>query len=387
VEETKIEWTDNTLNFWHGCTKVTEGCKFCYMYSDKERYGQAADVVIRSKDDIFYKALKWKEAKKVFTCSWSDFFIKEADEWRADAYDVIRKTPQHSWQILTKRANRVVECLPDDWGQGYDNVWLGVSIENQRNAYRLEQLKAIPARTKFLSIEPLIGPIKGLDYSGIDWVIIGGESGARMNIGGTIKKVGKRNQKIGGQWIDQFRPCKMEWIEGIVEDVQKYDVPIFIKQFGTTLAKGRKMSGTKGGKIEEFPEHLQLREYPGEKISVVSPYTLVQRLKDCSEGNGMGNALYMANLSDSYWMDQKEFDSKTKGLRRLSWPEIGDLVVFRGAETHAGVVMDKSSSTSIEYYDIGHRENGSVKVGDLYELIARFYDSKVEFLETPKVLS
>ena len=387
MEETKIEWTDNTVNFWHGCTKVTEGCKFCYMYQDKERKNQPGNKVIRSSDPIFYKALKWEKPSMIFTCSWSDFFIKEADTWRDDAYGVIRDTPQHSWQILTKRVHRVKECLPEDWGEGYPNVWLGASIENQRNAYRLDKLKAIPARTKFLSLEPLIGRIKGLDYSGIDWVIIGGESGNRKHVGGSRKRVGNRTVPVGGRMVNQFRPCKLEWIEEIVADVQAYGIPIFVKQFGTTLGKERGMSGTKGGVLEEFPEHLQLREYPRHDLDVVSPYTLVQRLRECKEGNNFGNALYLANLSDSQYAGQEEFDAKIARLkRRAAWPEIGDLVVFRGSKTHAGVVMNKVKSTSLEYFDVGHKENGSMQVNDLYELMAKYHNSELEVFATPKVL-
>src|SRR5688500_2786405 len=127
MEKTKIQWTDATVNFWTGCTKVSDGCKFCYMYRDKERLRKDPKTVLRTSDEIFYKALKWKDAKRIFTCSWSDFFIKDADEWRKDAWDVIRKTQHHQWQILTKRPERIKECLPEDWGGGWDNVWLGVS--------------------------------------------------------------------------------------------------------------------------------------------------------------------------------------------------------------------------------------------------------------------
>ena len=118
-----IQWTDNTVNFWSGCQKVSEGCKFCYMYRLKDQNGQSGSVVRRSSDAKFYEALYWKEPTMIFTCSMSDFFIEEADEWREDAWDVIRRTPQHKWQILTKRPERIKECLPADWGEGWDNVW------------------------------------------------------------------------------------------------------------------------------------------------------------------------------------------------------------------------------------------------------------------------
>ena len=92
MENTKIQWTDATVNFWTECKKVSDGCKYCYMYRDKERYGQEPTSILRTSDNTFDKALKWKEPKLIFTCSWSDFFIDEADQWRDDAWEVIRKT-------------------------------------------------------------------------------------------------------------------------------------------------------------------------------------------------------------------------------------------------------------------------------------------------------
>ena len=89
-----IQWTDSTWNPWHGCKKVSDGCKFCYMYRDKERYGQDPTQVTKSKTK-FAEPLLWKESRKIFTCSWSDFFIDEADEWRQNAWDIIKATPQH----------------------------------------------------------------------------------------------------------------------------------------------------------------------------------------------------------------------------------------------------------------------------------------------------
>ena len=184
-KDTKIQWTDATWNCWHGCKKVSPGCKYCYMFRDKERFKQDPTEVIRSAGN-FNAPLKWKEPKLIFTCSWSDFFIEEADEWREEAWEIIRNTPHHTYQILTKRPERIAQCLPDDWGVGYKNVWLGVSIENQLEMpQRLMELAAIKAKVRFLSIEPMIGSVT-FNYSSIardlftkriDWVIVGGESG------------------------------------------------------------------------------------------------------------------------------------------------------------------------------------------------------------------
>src|SRR6266498_5551388 len=121
-ETTGIAWTQRTWNPWHGCHKVSAGCKNCYMFREKRQYGQDPDVVVRSKT-TFNAPLKWKDSALVFTCSWSDWFIEEADPWRDEAWDVIRRTPHLTYQILTKRIERASSCLPKDWP--LKNVWLG----------------------------------------------------------------------------------------------------------------------------------------------------------------------------------------------------------------------------------------------------------------------
>lgn len=110
-----IEWTDHTWNPWQGCLKVSPGCKQCYMYRDKKRYGQDPMVVVRSKPGTFRKPLQWKQPAKVFTCSWSDFFIEQADNWIDDAWNIIRQTPHLTYQILTKRPENIKDRLPEDW--------------------------------------------------------------------------------------------------------------------------------------------------------------------------------------------------------------------------------------------------------------------------------
>jgi protein gp37 len=207
MEKSAIQWTDSTVNFWTGCRKVSEGCKFCYMYRDKEKYKQNPMSIKRTLEDTFYKALTWKDSRKIFTCSWSDFFIEEADSWRNDAWDVIRQTPQHHWQILTKRPERIKTCLPEDWGNGWENVWLGTSIESQQYIDRITHLAAIPAYTRFISAEPLISEIdiQNSEYrdtilESFQWCIIGGESGNE-----------------DGQY--RYRECRQEWIERLVADL------------------------------------------------------------------------------------------------------------------------------------------------------------------------
>lgn len=223
ADATGISWTDATYNPWRGCTKVSPGCAHCYMFRDQLRYGNDPEAIVRAAPATFNSPLKWKEPKLVFTCSWSDFFHEAADEWRGDAWDIIRRCPQHTFQILTKRPELVADRLPDDWGDGYPNVWLGVSIENARMTWRADVLREIPAALRFISAEPLLGSLypplefcpdcahaaglhgaggcshdidlrtgaspcgcsrvlaKRLDLTGIGWIIVGGESGSKAD--------------------------------------------------------------------------------------------------------------------------------------------------------------------------------------------------------------
>lgn len=208
-----IEWTDATWNPWRGCDKVSPGCAHCYMFAGQRRGGLDPTTVVRTSPATFRAPLgpKWtrksdairdreRRRMRVFTCSWSDFFHPDADAWREDAWAVIRQRPEFDWQILTKRPELVADRLPDDWGDGYPNVWLGVSIENRRFVRRADQLRALPAVVRFVSAEPLLGPLRyqrwhvaedrrlgfgwadgasgqQLELHGIDWLIVGGESG------------------------------------------------------------------------------------------------------------------------------------------------------------------------------------------------------------------
>lgn len=177
-EKTAIQWTDATWNPWRGCLKVSQGCKNCYMYREQKRFGEDPTNVIRSSPATFNAPLKWKGNKKVFTCSWSDFFIKEADEWRNEAWEIIRETQNLTYQILTKRPERIKNTLPPDWGNGYPNVWLGVSIESEKYLHRMDEILEIPCYTRFISYEPALEEVNfGYKIRYFDWLISGGESG------------------------------------------------------------------------------------------------------------------------------------------------------------------------------------------------------------------
>ena len=191
-ETTGINYCDSpgrpgaTWNPWTGCLPVSAGCAHCYMVREQRRFGKDPSVVVRASDATFYAPLKkWKEPRTILAPSWSDFWIEEADEWRDEAWRVIRQTPWHRYLIVTKRPERIDACLPDDWGQpSFGHVWLGVSIEDADAWGRwaaLARSRALAGR-RWISFEPLIGeiqePLLRKADAWPDWVVIGCESGS-----------------------------------------------------------------------------------------------------------------------------------------------------------------------------------------------------------------
>jgi protein gp37 len=205
------------------------------MARDKRRYGQDPTVVVRSSKATFNRPLSksWSSPAMVFTCSWSDFFIEEADAWRPEAWDIIRSTPWLTYQILTKRPERIFNRLPRDWGAGWPHVWLGITAENKRRwDERWETIVNVPARVRFVSFEPLLELVDpgDLEGRGIHWAIVGGESGPDR------------------------RECKDEWVTRIVRRCAHAGVACLVKQIHVD-----------GGVVTDparFPEHLRAREYP-----------------------------------------------------------------------------------------------------------------------------
>jgi protein gp37 len=202
--------------------------------------------VVRTKG-VFTMPLKLKEPSKVFTCSLTDFFHQDIDDYRHEAWDIIRRCPQHTFQILTKRPERIVQHLPPDWGDGYPNVWMGTSCGSNKGLSRIFDLIEVPAAIRFVSFEPLWEHIDmNLDISTllkIDWAIIGGESGNEI-----------------GKYL--YRPCDLEWIKEIADAIHSVGNAVFIKQMGTYLAKKMKLKAHHGGDIGEWPEEFQIREFP-----------------------------------------------------------------------------------------------------------------------------
>jgi protein gp37 len=274
-ETTGIAWTEATWNPWMGCSKVSPGCAHCYMFREQERYGQDPEVVRRSKTK-FNDPLKWKEPTLCFTCSWSDWFHEDADAWRAEAWAIVKATPHITYQILTKRPQNIAGRLPADWGSGYPNVWLGVSVENQRFAEeRIPLLADIPAAVRFASYEPALGPvnwhhpygdrhcadcfssIRNRDCPGcldamdvLDWVIVGGESGPGA------------------------RPFDLAWARSTIAACKTAGTACFVKQLGRVPIFESEnedlerhhyplpLRDPKGSDPSEWPSGLRVQEWP-----------------------------------------------------------------------------------------------------------------------------
>ncbi len=235
-EHSDIEWTEHTWNPWEGCTKISEGCENCYMSRILAQFGKDPTVVRRTSDATFYAPLKWRRPAMVFTCSMSDFFHKDADPWRADAWEVIRRTPHLTYQILTKRIGSVKGRLPTDWGSGWPHVWLGISVESGEYLWRVKTLLTIPAAIRLVSYEPALGPIDLVPYltrknetgERLDWVISGGESDFKHP-----------------------RPANLDWFRAVRDQCAQAGVPFFHKQHGGS----RKIDGSWGGHILDGVTH------------------------------------------------------------------------------------------------------------------------------------
>jgi protein gp37 len=262
-ERTGIEWCTATWNPWRGCTKVSPGCAHCYMFDGQARYGRDPTVLLRSKT-TFRDPLTWADPQTIFTCSWSDFFHEAADGWRGEAWEIIRRTPQHRYLILTKRIEHVPSRLPWPRGAPWAHVWLGVSIENGRFERRADQLLDVCAGGRFVSAEPLLAAIdieRCLGRGGIAWVIVGGESGPKA------------------------RPFDLEWARQLHAQCQRTETAFFLKQLGRRpydSAVARQMvhrayeptpeqaarlaplylRDAKGGDIAEWPAELRIRQSP-----------------------------------------------------------------------------------------------------------------------------
>ncbi|MFZ4464265.1 MAG: DUF5131 family protein [Bacteroidales bacterium] len=222
---TKIEWTENTWNPITGCTKISLGCKFCYAEvmtrrlkaMGQEKYKNGFALTLHP--DTLNEPYTWKRPKLVFVNSMSDMFHQNIPvEYIQKVFKVIKENPQHTFQVLTKRADLLRYYDSEGWLEWPHNLWMGVTVENAELMHRIDCLRKTGARVKFLSCEPLLSPLPDMDLSNIDWVIVGGESGRTP------------------------RPMKEEWALDIKEQCAHAGVAFYFKQWGGTNKK-------KAGKI------------------------------------------------------------------------------------------------------------------------------------------
>jgi protein gp37 len=243
-DRSKIEWTDATWNPVTGCTKVSPGCAHCYAETFAKRfrgvpahpYEQGFDLKLwPERLDL---PLAWKERKMIFVNSMSDLFHKDVpDDFIAKVFAVMGRAEHHIFQVLTKRSERMLSWTMEHFNSNSSredgkaiwpqNIWLGVSLENQDYTWRIKHLQKSPARIRFISIEPLLGPVS-LDeplLDAIQWLIVGGESGPRA------------------------RPMRPEWVYEIQKQCKKYRVPFFFKQWGTFDSSGKRVGKKVAGRV------------------------------------------------------------------------------------------------------------------------------------------
>ncbi len=225
-DRSAIEWTEATWNPVTGCDKVSPGCAHCYAETFAKRFegvpGHPYEQGFELKlwPERLGIPLAWRRPRMVFVNSMSDLFHEDIpDEYVAEVFEVMREASQHTFQVLTKRHERLAQLAPElPWPE---NVWMGVTIENRRFVHRAYYLREVPAAVRFISAEPLLGPLEGLDLDGIHWLIAGGESGAR------------------------HRPVKQEWVIELRDRCEDAGVAYFFKQWGGTRSKsgGRLLEG------------------------------------------------------------------------------------------------------------------------------------------------
>lgn len=230
MKTTKIEWTDRTWNPITGCTKISTGCAHFYAETmakrlramGVEKYANGFALTMHEKS--LEEPMKWKKSHTIFVCSMADLFHEAVPfDFIDRVMDTIKKTPQHRYQILTKRAERMADYF--SLHEVPPNVWLGVTVEAPSLKYRIDLLRPLKAAVLFLSCEPLVDDLGELDLTDIDWVIVGGESGVHA------------------------RPMKPEWVRSILQQADEQDTAFFFKQWGTWGADGVKRNKKANGKI------------------------------------------------------------------------------------------------------------------------------------------
>jgi protein gp37 len=248
---TQIEWTDATWNPVTGCTKITAGCDFCYAERFSERFRGVAGHPFESGFDLTLRPerlrqpLSWRKPRRVFVNSMSDLFHKEVPKSFIDSvFDTMEEANWHTFQVLTKRSSLMVKYLRIRYAGTLapPHIWIGVSVEDAKNAVRVKHLREARATIKFVSFEPLLGPIGKIDLSGIAWAIVGGESGPRA------------------------RPMAEEWAIDLRDQCRAADVAFFFKQWGGIRPKsgGRRLRGREWNQYPRLPKAQDLGAVPAE---------------------------------------------------------------------------------------------------------------------------
>lgn len=239
---TQIEWTEATWNPITGCSKITRGCDFCYAERFSERFRGVPGHPFENGFDLMLRPerltqpLHWRQPRRIFVNSMSDLFHKDVPKPFVDSvFDTMEAADWHTFQVLTKRSSLMVRYLCSRYGSGLapSHIWLGVSVEDEKNAVRLKHLQAAQASVKFVSFEPLLGPVGKVDLTGIDWVIVGGESGP------------------------QSRPLAEEWAIQIRDQCRGAKVAFFFKQWGGVRPKsgGRLLRGREWNQYPRVPKY------------------------------------------------------------------------------------------------------------------------------------
>lgn len=241
ADTTEIEWTDSTWNPVTGCTKITPGCDFCYAERFSERFRGVPGHPFEKGFDLSLRPervtqpLNWKKPRRIFVNSMSDLFHKEVPKRFIDAvFDTMEQADWHTYQVLTKRSSLMTRYLRNRYGDELApaHIWLGVSVEDAKNAVRIKHLQAAPASIKFVSFEPLLDSVGAVDLKGIHWAIVGGESGPRA------------------------RPMEEAWAVEIRELCRKAKVAFFFKQWGGVRPKsgGRELQGREWNEYPRVPK-------------------------------------------------------------------------------------------------------------------------------------
>ncbi|MFC4500672.1 MULTISPECIES: DUF5131 family protein [Streptomyces] len=265
MTDTTIEWATKTWNPTLGCTRVSPGCDNCYAIPEAWRHMHASNPKVAAAyagtahkvdgrtdwtgrinllDGRLDQPKHWRKPERIFVNSMSDVFAARVPvDYVTKIWRTMQDTPRHTYQILTKRPERVARVLDKvhaELGltQPLANVWLGTSIESDEYVRRADALRQAPAAVRFISAEPLLGPLPSLDLQRIDWVILGGES------------------KSGA------RPLEVDWIRDVVDRCRTSGVTPFVKQLGTVWAKANGAADKKGGEPDDWPEDLRVREFP-----------------------------------------------------------------------------------------------------------------------------